>query len=59
MYFGWRSLLSLGVFAVLLLVGWGWFFRQRFTFFSRRTRTWFFLVLFVIGCGSGTVLLKN
>ena len=36
------------VFAVLLLVGWGWFFRQRFTFFSRRTRTWFFLILFVM-----------
>ena len=59
MYFGWRSLLSLGVFAVLLLLGWGWFFRQRFTFFSRRTRTWFFLILFVLGCGSGTVLLRN
>ena len=59
MYFGWRSLLSLGVFVLLLFLGWGWFFRQRFAIFSRRTRTWLFLGVFFVGVVSGTVLLKN
>lgn len=58
MYFGWRSVLSLGTFFALLVLGWGWFFRQRFALFSRRMRNVLFLVIFLAGVVSGTVLLQ-
>ena len=59
MYFGWRSLLAFGTFALLLAVGWGWFFRQRFALFSRHVRNGLFLAVFFAGVVSGTVLLSH
>lgn len=59
MYFGWRSLLSLGMVILLLAFGGGWLFRQRLAWPSRRWRNRLFLAVFLLGTAAGTILLRN
>lgn len=59
MYFGWRSLLSVAVTVLLLVLGWGWLFRQRLAWPSRRLRNRLFLCLLFAGTISGTLLFRN
>lgn len=59
MYFGWRSLLSVAVTVLLLVLGWGWLFRQKLAWPSRRLRNRLFLCLLFAGTISGTLLFRN
>ena len=59
MYFGWRTLVAVGVFVGLLLLGGGFAFRRRFALFSRHARSRFFLVVLLAGVFAGVALLHS
>ena len=59
MYFGWRSLLAVSIFFLLLALGWGWLFQKRLAWPSRRGRNRIFLAVSIFGILAGTLLLKH